>query len=113
MHFLPLFFALVFAHFVGDYPLQGDFLAAAKNHQKPVAGVPWILGLASHAVIQGGLVALVTGSAWIGVAEASLHGAIDAAKNEGLLGPGERGYAIDQVLHIACKVAWVAVVAWV
>jgi hypothetical protein len=107
-----LFLALVFAHLIGDYPLQGDFLAKAKNHRAPIAGVPWSIALVSHAGIQGGLTALCTGSAAIGLAEACVHTVIDFGKNHGVFGAGDRAYAIDQALHVACKLAWVFAIAW-
>lgn len=33
--------ALVAGHALADYPLQGDFLARAKNRTAPIAGFPW------------------------------------------------------------------------
>jgi hypothetical protein len=41
MNVALLFGALVAAHALCDYPLQGDFLARAKNRAAPIAGVPW------------------------------------------------------------------------
>lgn len=34
----PLF---LFAHFLFDFPLQGDFLSRAKNPLSPLPGVSW------------------------------------------------------------------------
>jgi len=98
--------ALVFVHLIGDYPLQGDFLAKAKHHKAPVAGVPWLVALASHAGIHAGLVAVTTGSPALSVLEFGFHGVIDFAKNEGWLGAGEQAYTLDQVLHVVCKIMW-------
>ena len=48
-----LFLKLLAVHYIADFPLQGDFLANAKNHRKPIPGVPWYQALFAHAVIQG------------------------------------------------------------
>jgi hypothetical protein len=105
---LTLFSLLVVAHFVCDYPLQGDFLSKAKNHRAPFPGVPWGQALAAHAVIHGGAVGILTGHWWLGVAEVIAHAAIDYLKCDGLL-----SFNVDQALHIACKVVWVALAIWV
>jgi hypothetical protein len=105
---IVMFLALVVGHLIGDYPLQGDFLARTKNHRAPVAGVPWHLSLASHAAIQGGITAACTGSVQLGVAEYAAHSLIDYAKNAGWLGAGEHAYVLDQILHVASKLVWVS-----
>ncbi|MFM1977463.1 MAG: hypothetical protein RL145_2309, partial [Pseudomonadota bacterium] len=38
---LSLLYLLIVAHFICDYPLQGDFLSKAKNLTAPIPGVPW------------------------------------------------------------------------
>jgi hypothetical protein len=97
-------FALLLAgHAVADYPLQGDFLAKAKNRANPIPGVPWYHGLLPHAAIHGGMVGLITGSMTLGMAEFVAHCFIDDAKCMGRI-----SYNTDQALHVACKVAWVA-----
>ncbi|KKB08629.1 DUF3307 domain-containing protein [Devosia chinhatensis] len=102
--FLDLFALMVFAHALGDYPLQGEFLSRAKNRANPVPGVPWYQALAAHSIIQGGLVGLITGSLWLGLAETVVHALIDDAKCTGKL-----TFNQDQALHIACKLAWIAI----
>lgn len=104
--FFPLLFALLVVHAIADYPLQGDFLAKAKNHANPIPGVPWWQAMGAHAVIHGGGVLLVTGSTSLAMAEILMHAAIDYLKCE-----GEIGYNADQALHIVCKVAWAAMAA--
>lgn len=96
---LALLFWLLVAHALCDYPLQGDFLSRAKSHREPLPGVPYLIPLLAHALIHGGAVAFVTGSVWLGIAEAMLHGMIDDMKVYGLF-----GFAVDQALHVACKV---------
>lgn len=101
-------FALLIAgHALADYPLQGDFLAHGKNRTAPIPGVPWQHPMAAHCAIHGGVVGLITGSLWLGLAEAVAHWFIDDAKYRGRF-----GYHTDQALHVACKVLWVAAL-WV
>jgi Protein of unknown function (DUF3307) len=102
--YLELLALLVIAHLLADYPLQGDFLAKAKNHTAPIPGVPPLIALLSHAVIHAGFVWLVTGSAVLGLAELLLHAAIDRTKCAGLM-----SFTHDQWLHFLCKVVYVAI----
>lgn len=99
-----LFAALIISHAIADYPLQGDFLAKAKNRAAPIPGVPWQQALAAHASIHAGAVWLITGSIWLGMAELIAHAIIDDAKCRGRL-----SFNTDQALHIACKVLWVVI----
>lgn len=99
------FAALVAAHALCDYPLQGDFLAKAKNRSEPIPGAPWWQALGAHAAIHGGAVGLVTGTWWLGVLEAASHFIIDDLKCRGKL-----SFNQDQAAHIAFKLAWVAII---
>lgn len=99
---LELFFQLAIVHFVADYPLQGDFMAKAKNHRLSIPGVPFYHPLVAHAAIQAGGVWLVMGSPALAVAEFLAHAVIDYAKSDGRF-----GFGVDQCLHLACKAAWV------
>jgi hypothetical protein len=92
---------LVVAHLLADYPLQGDFMAKAKNCTAPFPGVPWQTILLSHAAIHAGFVWLITGSVWCAAFELVAHTYIDHAKCKGYI-----GFNADQALHIACKVAY-------
>ena len=92
------------AHALADYPLQGDFLATAKNHTAPVTGVPWYQALLAHSAIHGGFVGVITGSVWLGVAEFVVHNIIDYSKCAKRI-----SYNVDQALHVGFKVLWVAV----
>lgn len=96
-----MFLLLLFGHALADYPLQGDFLARAKNRAAPVPGFPWWHALGAHAVIHGGFVGVITGVWWLGVAEAAAHFLIDDAKCRGRI-----SLNADQAFHIACKVVW-------
>lgn len=103
MFFVDVLGLLVLAHFVADYPLQGDFLSKAKNRLAPIPGVPWYQALAAHSGIHAGLVGIVTGSPVLGFAEFAIHAATDDAKCQGRL-----TYNQDQAIHIGCKVLWAA-----
>jgi hypothetical protein len=99
-----MLFWLLVGHALADYPLQGDFLAKAKNRSAPIAGVPWWQALSAHALIHGGMVAAITGSVWLGVAETVAHWLIDDVKCRGRI-----GFNADQGLHVACKLLWIAI----
>jgi len=103
---LEMFGALVVAHMVCDYPLQGDFLAKAKNHRAPLHGVPWQQALAAHSIIHGGAVWLITGLWWLGAAEVLAHALTDYLKCDRR--PGF-GFNNDQAVHIIFKGLWVAI----
>lgn len=102
---MDVLLALLAAHALCDYPLQGDFLSRAKNRQQPLPGVPWYQALGAHAAIHGGAVGMITGFWWLGLLEALAHAAIDDAKCAGRL-----TFNADQVLHIVCKVVWAGTV---
>jgi hypothetical protein len=93
---LMLALMLLGAHWLADYPLQGQFLSDAK-----FKGPLRFYHLVAHAGIQGAGVAIVTGNAWLGLSEWIAHTAIDEAKVR-----GKTTFATDQVLHIACKAVW-------
>lgn len=103
---LTLLVLLLFWHCLADYPLQGDFLAKAKNPAAPIPGVPWALALASHAMIHAGGVLWLTGSLWLALAEFVGHCLIDLAKCRGRI-----TFAADQALHVAMKLVYVALIA--
>lgn len=104
MTYTMMFIALIGAHALADYPLQGDFLAKAKNRANPISGVPWYQALGAHAAIHGGFVALITGVWWLFIAEAAIHALTDDAKCRGKI-----SFNTDQTIHLLCKVAWLGV----
>ena len=128
---LTILFLLLFVHYLADYPLQGDFLAKAKNHNARtlpdyavgggIPGVPWYQALFAHAFIQAGFVFLVTGCIGFALAEMGLHFVIDYGKNAGWFrSAGAKGpcccndcirfaFDFDQFLHVLCKVSYVAI----
>jgi hypothetical protein len=107
-----LLFALLVAHALCDYPLQGDFLARAKR-RGGIPGVPWYHALTSHALIHAGAVWMLTAEPILGLAELAAHWAIDYWKCEdaefGSVTQARR-FDVDQALHVGCKLLWVVLV---
>lgn len=107
MTFLLVLFLLIAAHAAIDYSLQGDVVAINKNPNANTPlqkHVPWYYWLASHALMHGGAVALITSSAGLGMAETAAHFAIDYGKCL-----GKYSIHIDQLLHMVCKLVWLLV----
>jgi len=102
--FYPILFALIVGHSLADYPLQGDFLATAKNPNTDLGRIFWPHALFAHSMIHAGFVALITGSIWLGIAEAVIHGLTDLAKCERKI-----TLTGDQAIHFACKLVWAAI----
>jgi len=105
-----LTFALFIGHALGDYPLQGAFLAASKNRNSDSdisfgnSEVPkglWIHALSAHSLIQGGIVWMITGSALLGMVEFVIHWLTDFVRCENWI-----SFTSDQLIHLACKVAF-------
>jgi hypothetical protein len=101
MTILCKIFLLLVGHALCDYPLQGDFLARGKNHKTPIPGIPWIQCLLWHALIQSGMVFIITKSLWLALAEFAIHAGVDYAKCDGRI-----NFNQDQAIHIICKVLW-------
>jgi hypothetical protein len=94
---------LVVGHALADYPLQGEFLAEGKNRHTAIGKVFWPHALTAHALIHGGFVAVITGSAMLGAAETVIHWITDWLKCEGRISLNQ-----DQAIHVACKAVWLA-----
>lgn len=99
---LTTLFLLLAAHWVADYPLQGDFLAKAKQ-----SGPLRVYHLIAHAGIHGGAVALVSGSLFLGLIEWIAHTIIDELKVR-----GKTTFAVDQTLHIVCKIIYIILIGF-
>lgn len=93
--------ALVIGHAVADYPLQGDFLAKAKNRHTSIPGIDWWVAMAMHCLIHGGMVWAITGNMWLGYSEFTIHFLIDCSKCDGLI-----DFKHDQLIHLSCKGLW-------
>ena len=107
---LQVLFALIIAHVLFDYPLQGDFLAKFKNRNYKAEGetppLLWVHCLTAHSLMHAGAVWAITGSFMIGIAELVLHWIIDFVKCEGIT-----NIHTDQLLHILCRVGYVIAIA--
>lgn len=93
-----------------DFPLQGNFLATAKNQTAPVRGVPALYILFSHAFLQAGAVFFITSSLTLSMIELVAHIFIDYQKSAQRI-----TFAEDQVFHFACKLFYVGLLfarAW-
>jgi len=98
---LPTILMLFAGHALCDYPLQGQFLSEAKNHRKPIVGIPWYQALGAHALIHAGMVYLITGVYTFAVCEFIVHFWTDYARCDEKLTFNE-----DQAIHYAFKVLW-------
>lgn len=99
--FFYLLFLLIAAHSLADYPLQGDFLAQAKDRNTNIGKMFWPHALFAHSMIHGGFVLLITGSVVLASAETVIHAATDWLKCEKKI-----SLNTDQAIHIGCKVVW-------
>lgn len=99
---LLMFGGLMVAHALCDYPLQGDFLARAKNRHAPIPDVPWWQAMFAHCLIHAGAVAFLTGYWWLGVAEFVVHFVTDDLKCRGKI-----NFNQDQAIHWVAKALWV------
>jgi hypothetical protein len=102
--FYVMLFWMVVGHALADYPLQGEFLAIAKNPDTEIGRVFWPHALFAHSMIHAGFVALITGSIVLGLAEAVVHALTDLAKCAGKI-----GIHTDQLIHFVCKFVWAAI----
>lgn len=99
-----LLLLLVLTHFLCDFGLQSDRMACEKCAGRDVT-LPWGWWLTAHGAIHGLGVALITGVPWLALPELVLHLLIDRLKCQGRL-----SMAMDQALHLACKVIWVLLI---
>lgn len=104
MDFATLLFWLVVGHSLADYPLQGDFIAKAKDRTSDLGKFFWRHALFAHAMIHAGAVALVTGHVELGIAEAVIHAITDDLKCRKKINMWQ-----DQAIHFACKALWAAI----
>ena len=77
-----LLLLLLTAHALADFPLQTPFLAEGKSRHSALGKIYWPYALSAHALIHGGFVGALTGSAVLGFAEAVIHWITDWLKCE-------------------------------
>jgi hypothetical protein len=97
-------FLLLCGHALADGPLQTPDIAAGKRSAVGLERAGWLLG---HGLLHGGAVALVTGSALLGLAETLAHAGIDAMRSREHIPSW-----FDQGLHLLCKVLWTVIVLY-
>ncbi len=104
---MALLFQLIVGHALSDFALQRQVMAIAKSRHADIHNTsgkgfpPWYYWLLAHALIHGGAVYLVTGSAVLGAIETLLHSIIDFSKCENWI-----NFHQDQALHLICKLAY-------
>jgi hypothetical protein len=104
---IELFFQFLVVHAILDFVLQPSVMASAKcrrskHHKNGNRDFPaWYYWLGTHSLAHGGGVYLVSGSLWLGLLEAFLHGLIDYLKCEDVTSMDQ-----DQALHVACKIGY-------
>ena len=106
---LYIFLALAIGHAVADFPLQGSFLAKAKNRHSDIShylgegasSKIWLHAMTAHSLIHAGAVWLITGSFALAMIELVAHWFIDYIKCEGWI-----GFNTDQFLHYLCKIIY-------
>ena len=106
-----LLLVLCAGHAVADFGLQSEYMAVNKAPRLKdertgalVRNPHWAPIMLAHCLIHAGMVAVITGSAALGLAELAVHVALDVAKCE-----GRTSYGTDQTAHYLCKAAWTAV----
>lgn len=112
---IEMFVYLIMGHALADFALQSEAMARGKNFNRKVdlSKIPpgqkvqtvWPYWMASHCLIHGGVVALITGSFALGLAEASAHWLIDCMKCM-----NATGIHTDQALHVLSKLVWILVI---
>jgi len=112
-NWIALLGALLIGHAFADYPLQTEFMARAKNrhHARAFAELPsqslWLYVLSAHSAVHAGMVWILTGCGWLGLAEFILHWLTDWLKMERRI-----SFRTDQFSHLGCKAVYVALLAW-
>lgn len=104
---LHLLWWFVVGHAFADFVLQSGAMALGKSrhHQGAPGEPPWYYWLTSHALMHGGVVTIVAGSAGLGLAEFIAHWLIDFGKCEEMY-----GFHSDQALHLVCKLTWILII---
>lgn len=97
-YILQVVFLLFVGHFIADYPLQGDFLAKAKNWKTPIPGIRWTHAMTAHCTIHAGFVFIITGMPLLALIEFVVHFATDYAKCSEWI-----DFDTDQAIHLLTK----------
>lgn len=103
---IETFFKLCIGHAVADFWAQSEGMRKAKGWPNAIISNPggckvWPYALTAHCLIHAGAVWIVTGSAWLALAEFVCHWLIDYGKCSGWFNTH-----VDQGAHITCKFMW-------
>ena len=100
--FLTRLFLLCVGHAFSDVAFQTEWMAVNKHRTRPnaVKGL-WVFALTAHALVNAGVVILITGNVFLGVLEFIAHWLIDFGKCEGWY-----NLVTDQALHLTSKIVW-------
>ena len=116
--FLLNLFILLFLHALADFTLQTDVMAKGKNRKSEVKNYDhwvnilnrdpklfkkcWFYWLTAHALIHGGIIALIFPEFWyLGLIEVIIHFIIDFMKCQNKLNPHQ-----DQFLHFIFRIMY-------
>lgn len=101
-------FALLIGHAFADFVFQTESMAKGKNRHNKTIPPPnakyqpcWMYWLSAHALVHGGIVWLITGNVWLGLAETIVHWCTDFGKCENWY-----GIHTDQSIHLVSKIIW-------
>jgi len=108
--------AMIMGHALGDYPMQGAFLASSKNRNTDSSiffggsQVPeglWFHALTAHSLIQAGIVWVITGSIAVTIIELIIHWITDFIRCEGWI-----SFTLDQIVHASCKIVFAVLLVY-
>ena len=109
MNFGPTttFALMISGHILGEFAFQPDAMFAGKDGSAKTVSrnIPWQYWMLGHSTIHGVLVGHITGSPLLGLLEVASHFLIDHYRTT----DKRITFWQDQVLHVMCKVSWMAV----
>jgi len=109
---VEILFQFLVGHAVCDFVLQGEVMGGGKSRRRNLRAErgpefpPWYAWLLAHSLTHGGAVYLISGLWQLGALETVLHTIIDHLKCEQRI-----SFHQDQLLHIACKILYIALLA--
>ena len=105
--FLSRLFLLCVGHAFSDVAFQTEWMAVNKHRRRlptvteEKSTALWVFALTAHALVNAGVVIIITGSVPLGVLEFVAHWLIDFGKTEGWY-----NLITDQALHLTSKIVW-------
>lgn len=100
IRFTSTLLLLLVAHFLADFPLQGDYMAKAKNPTQNKWEI-WVPVMFGHCLIHAGFVYVITQQLSLAFLQFVTHWIIDVSKCRGRLSKdGAKAFLIDQLSHL-------------